>query len=92
MTTVSVILPTYNRLPYLRAAVASVLAQTCCDWELIVADDGSTDATLGYLAELRDPRIVGARIAGGPPARSRELEPGLQVERSKSSELPVDQL
>ena len=37
---VSIILPTFNRLQYLRPAVDSVLAQTFSDWELIVADDG----------------------------------------------------
>lgn len=54
---VSVILPTYNRLPYLREAVASVFAQTYPHWELIVVDDGSTDGTAGCLARLEDERV-----------------------------------
>jgi glycosyltransferase involved in cell wall biosynthesis len=37
----SVILPTHDRLDLLRAAIASVVAQTFTDWELIVADDAS---------------------------------------------------
>ena len=36
---VSIILPTFNRLTYLREAIDSVLAQTYTDWELIIADD-----------------------------------------------------
>ena len=36
---VSVILPTFNRLPYLREAIESVLAQTQKEWELIIADE-----------------------------------------------------
>jgi glycosyltransferase involved in cell wall biosynthesis len=56
--TVSIILPTYDRLPLLREAVDSVLAQTVSDWELIVADDGSTDDTVAWLEALGDPRIV----------------------------------
>jgi len=51
---VAIILPTYNRLPYLRAAVDSVLAQTLSDWELIIADDGSDAETLSYLGELAE--------------------------------------
>ena len=42
---VSVIIPTYNRLPMLKEAVNSVLAQDFEDFELIVVDDGSTDGT-----------------------------------------------
>lgn len=49
---VSIVLPTFNRLRYLRPAVDSVLAQTFGDWELIVADDGSGPETAAYLAEL----------------------------------------
>jgi glycosyltransferase involved in cell wall biosynthesis len=49
---VSVILPTFNRLQYLRAAVDSVFAQTYEDWELIIADDGSEEETGTYLRSL----------------------------------------
>jgi glycosyltransferase involved in cell wall biosynthesis len=57
MPTVSVILPTFNRLTYLREAVGSVLAQTFADWELIVADDGSTDGTRDYLKQIAEGRV-----------------------------------
>jgi glycosyltransferase involved in cell wall biosynthesis len=45
MPKVSVIIPTYNRLPLLKEAVESVLTQDFEDLELIVVDDGSTDGT-----------------------------------------------
>jgi glycosyltransferase involved in cell wall biosynthesis len=50
--TVSVILPTFNRLQYLRHAVDSVFAQTYADWELVIADDGSDEETRAYLNSL----------------------------------------
>src|SRR2546421_610268 len=71
---VSVILPTYDRLPLLREAVESVRAQTWADWELVVIDDGSTDGTAEYLTELAsvDPRVrVLRRPHRGNPARLR---------------------
>ena len=49
---VSVVLPTFNRLRFLRPAVESLYAQTLTDWELIVADDGSDPETKQYLQSL----------------------------------------
>jgi glycosyltransferase involved in cell wall biosynthesis len=40
---VSVILTSYNKAKFLRDAIASVLAQTLADWELLIIDDHSTD-------------------------------------------------
>lgn len=56
---VSVILPTWNRAHSLRAAFASVQAQSYSNWELIIIDDGSVDdSVLSVEAESqRDPRI-----------------------------------
>lgn len=54
---ISIVMPTYNRLSYLREAVDSVLAQSYTEWELIISDDGSKDGTREYLRSLSDPRI-----------------------------------
>ena len=47
---VSVIVPTYNRWPMLCDAIESVLGQSYKDFELIVVDDGSQDATVEQLS------------------------------------------
>ena len=51
MPKVSIIIPTYNRLPMLKEAVDSVLAQDFEDFELIIVDDGSTDGTAGEITK-----------------------------------------
>lgn len=54
----SVVIPTYNAEKHLVEAVASVLRQDFCDFELLLVDDGSTDGTDAILRPLAaDPRI-----------------------------------
>ena len=49
---VSVILPTYNRSPFLPAAFRAIASQQLTSWELVVVDDGSTDDTRDVVARL----------------------------------------
>ncbi len=53
----TVTLPVYNAMPYLAAAVESVLSQSYSDFDFLIIDDGSTDGSADYLHSLRDPRI-----------------------------------
>ena len=54
---VSVLLPVRNGMPWLPEAMASILAQTWTDFELLAIEDGSTDGTGAYLRGLTDPRL-----------------------------------
>jgi len=53
----SVLLPTRNRLKYLKYAVASVLAQNYDQWEIIISDNDSEDNIAQYIESLNDARI-----------------------------------
>ena len=53
----SVVIPLYNKAPYIQTAIASVLAQTVRDFEIIVLDDGSTDGGAEIVAAIADPRV-----------------------------------
>ena len=64
--TVSVLMGVWNGASRVREAVESVLRQTLRDLELIVVDDGSTDATPAILASIADPRLrIEPRPHGG---------------------------
>jgi glycosyltransferase involved in cell wall biosynthesis len=64
---VSVCMPVYNTAAYVDAAIASIRRQTCRDFELVIADDGSTDDSTAIIARhaAEDARIVVCRIAHG---------------------------
>lgn len=62
---VSVVIPAYNAAWCVRKAIASVLAQTFPDFELLVVDDGSTDDTFDVLASYGDAIRVIRQYNGG---------------------------
>ncbi len=72
----SVIIPTFNRQPWIQTAVRSVLSQTCPHFELIVIDDGSTDGTGEWLGGLEDKRVrvIRQENRGVAGARNRGLD------------------
>ena len=55
---ISIAMPAYNAAKTLRRAIRSLLLQSLADWELILIDDGSTDATARIAAGFNDPRIM----------------------------------
>jgi glycosyltransferase involved in cell wall biosynthesis len=72
----SVIIPVYNRAQALRAAIASVRAQTCQDFEIVVVDDGSKDDPRSVAESFGDSRIRFFRQdnQGGGAARNTALD------------------
>lgn len=65
----SVAIPTYNRADrFLPEAILGVLQQSFGDFELIVSDNGSTDATPAYVRSLNDSRIRYVRREPTMPA------------------------
>lgn len=75
---VSVLMPAYNCEAFVGEAVASMLAQTFTDFELLVIDDGSADSTRAVLEAIRDPRL---RLASNPHNMGliRTLNRGLEL-------------
>jgi glycosyltransferase involved in cell wall biosynthesis len=74
MPEVTVVIPCFNYGRHLEQAVASVVAQTFRDLEVIVVDDGSTDDSLaiaGALAEAHPQVKVHAQPNSGQPAYAR---------------------
>lgn len=53
----SIVVATYNLLPYLKKCLASLLALDFTSYEIIIVNDGSSDGTKEYLDSLNDSRI-----------------------------------
>ncbi|MBD3107627.1 glycosyltransferase family 2 protein [Bacillus sp. AGMB 02131] len=74
---VSIITPVYNSEKYIGETIKSVLAQTYPNWEMLIADDCSTDRTAKVIDGFKDSRIKYFRLeknAGAAVARNKALE------------------
>jgi glycosyltransferase involved in cell wall biosynthesis len=80
---ISVIVPVFNAAAHLQACVQSVLAQRFSDWELLLVDDGSADASPGLCDQwaAQDPRIFARHQPNGGVSAARNA--GLAVARGK---------
>src|SRR5919204_161109 len=76
----SVLIGCWNNADVLPVAIDSILAQTVRDFELIVVDDGSTDATADVVRAVADERVRYLGLAHQGIARS--LNAGLQAARA----------
>ena len=57
MTQLTVGIPVFNAMPYLRESIQSILHQTYSDFVILAINDGSTDGSLEYLESIRDRRL-----------------------------------
>jgi hypothetical protein len=71
MPQVSVVVPLYNKAPYVEATLRSVQAQSLADLEIVVVDDGSTDGGATLVEKLDEPRIRLIRQANAGAAAAR---------------------
>lgn len=76
MPAVSVIVPAYNAMPYLKETVESVLNQTYTDFELLIINDGSTDTTSEWVSQVSDPRVklISQNQQGVATARNKGIK------------------
>lgn len=54
----SIVIPLYNKEPFIEKTIQSVLNQTIQDFEIIIINDGSTDASQAKVDDIKDDRIV----------------------------------
>lgn len=82
MIRISVCIPLYNGLPYIKEQLESILEQLTATDEVVISDDGSTDGSVAWIKSLKDPRI---HVLTGLPARnpSYNLEKALLAARGE---------
>lgn len=74
---ISIVIPAYNREHTIGRSIESVLAQSYCDFEMIIVDDCSTDGTEVQVRRFQDPRVRFERLptnSGVHVARNRGIE------------------
>jgi len=77
---ITVLMPAYNAAEYISGAITSVLNQTFTNFELLIINDGSTDATRQIIESFSDTRIV--LINQPNKGISHALNTGLRLARS----------
>ncbi len=80
----SVIVPTLDEAENLPDLFRMLLAQRQVDFELVLSDGGSTDATAGLARELADGVPFPCRVINSEPGRARQLNAGAEAARGKT--------
>jgi glycosyltransferase involved in cell wall biosynthesis len=81
----SIVIPCWNQLEFTRQCIAALKTHTRPPWELIVADNGSTDGTGAYLAGVQDVAAVPVRVISNRENRGfpAAVNQGLQQARGE---------
>ena len=77
----SIIVPTYNRESSIQNTLTGCFEQSYANFEIVVVDDGSTDATLAALQKIEDPRLVVVTQENAGPAAARNH--GMRIARGE---------
>lgn len=75
---VSIVMPLYNKRPYVKRAIDSIQRQTFSDWELIIVDDGSTDGSVSEIPR-NDTRIRLFHQENKGPGAARNVGTGMAL-------------
>ncbi|MCC6541640.1 MAG: glycosyltransferase family 2 protein [Flavobacteriales bacterium] len=89
---VSVVIPVYNKAPWLKACLTSVFTQTFQDFEVIAVDDASTDGSLALLQDCGDHRLRiirnGTNVGpGGAAQRGMDAATGEYIMRVDADDI-----
>lgn len=68
---ISVVIPLYNKEKSVAKSLQSVLSQSYKDFEVVIVDDGSTDASVSIVESMRDSRVRLIRQENGGPSKAR---------------------
>jgi len=79
---ISIIMPSYNHEQFIGDAVASILAQTFQDFELVIVDDSSADGSAKIISGFSDPRIR-ANILDANRGACEAMNVALHMSRGK---------
>lgn len=79
----SYVIVTYNKLPYLKDALAKLAKHKKADEEIVVVDGGSKDGTPEYLKEMRERGVVDQFVSGPDKSLGHAINKGLLLAKGQ---------